>query len=175
MAEQYSRKTQRLALVWGLVAVGGFVGSTLVDPLNKSIFDFARWVSLVIALLYAGRWIQCHRMEQWLRSRFASEAEDAEAGTPSSSGPDWSHLPRASRLAVRSYSSVEEALANGWSFGKTKAHYEDRPVPEWAMYEGDRFGFDGLDAGMTAGVVPENVRLFGRLRYKREILAPIPA
>lgn len=70
------------------------------------------------------------------------------------------------QLHVRAYASVQEARELGWVFGPQQGFFGGESVPAWAECEGRRFVFDGLASGNTlSGVVPEHVRVFGRLRY----------
>ena len=159
MVEKVTRQTQRIALGWGVVSAIAFIVATIVPEALRGFIEFIRWLGLVVALLYAGRWIQSTRLEHWLRY----QADQADDGTVEQ---DWSSIPSPTpKQFVRSYASVSEAAQRGWAFGQEQGIYDGQPVPAWAEMEGQRFVYDGLSVPNTAGAVPENVRLFGRLRY----------
>lgn len=160
MVEKVSRQTQRIAMAWGIVSAVAFIAVSLVPEGYRGFVEFVRWVGLIVALLYAGRWIQSTRLEHWLRYQADVSGEAV------SSGPNWAEIPSPTpKLFVRSYASVAEAAQRGWTFGKDQGFFDGKPVPEWAEMEGQRFVYDGLTAPSAAGAVPEHVRLFGRLRY----------
>ena len=159
MVERVTRQTQRIALAWGVVSAVAFIVATLVPEALRGFIEFIRWLGLVVGLLYAGRWIQSTRLEHWLRYQ-AEKADEVPVEQ------DWSSIPNPTpKLFVRSYASIAEAAQRGWAFGKDQGVYDGHPVPAWAEMEGVRFVYDGLAPPTAAGAVPENVRLFGRLRY----------
>ena len=157
MVERTTRHNQRVALAWGVLAAVAFVFSSIVPENVKGFLEFFRWLGLVVALLYAGRWIQSTRLEQLIRYH----ADAQEGGVE----PDWSTVPATSRPSVRSYVSLKEAAESGWTFGETQGMYDGHPIPMWAEIGGERFVYERLADPQPAGVVPEQVRLFGRLRY----------
>lgn len=176
MVEQVSRDTQRRAFAWGVLAVVAFALHPVLPEVARGACEFVRWTGLVVALLYAGRWIQSTRLEQWLRFQ-AAEAGPAGSSVQAyeaNSGPDWTQIQPSARLSVRSYVSVEEAQSRGWSFGAAHGSFDGKPVPAWAEFNGERFDYAGLATQTGSGIVPEHTRLFGRLRYDRPSVPALP-
>lgn len=170
MVERTTRHNQRAALAWGVLAAVAFVFASIVPENLKGFLEFLRWLGLVVALLYAGRWIQSTRLEQLIRYH-----ADAQEG---GGEPDWSTIPATSRPSVRSFVSLKEAAEHGWAFGESQGTYDGHPIPLWAEMGGERFVYERLTDPHPAGVVPEQVRLFGRLRYvladKANEKTPVP-
>ena len=52
------------------------------------------------------------------------------------------------------------------TFGAAAAKFDGKPVPGEASFEGARYVFDGICGENVVGMVPDNIRVFGRLKYK---------
>lgn len=159
--DELTQRLRRTALWWvGGTLTGYIASSSLSDPASSLLYH-ASLACMCVSLVYVGRWVQGLNTMAWLRAR----DED---------GPeiDWSEIPESGAASeVRSFASVEEATERGWKAGPAVAMFNGAPVPEWMECNGKRYAFDGLTGSPNMGFVPENLRLFGRLRF----LAPSKA
>ena len=159
MVEVAGRNLLRLALGWGAMAVLCFIASRLSQANPSSLALAGTGLSGAVGLIYLGRWLQNQRMERWLRHR-------CEASLNGQTN-DFSGMGDAfSSFSVRAYSSVKEARTRGWSFGPDAGSFQGDTIPAWAQVDGQRFFFAGLAPVGGLPIVPDDVRLFGRLRYQ---------
>ena len=107
----------------------------------------------------------------------ASSAASAAASVPAST---WAKLsPAAAReraaamekavleTSAKVYASLLDAVQHGWAFERPVGQFEEAPIYQYAIANGVRWEFDGLAPSLFNPVVPDAVRIFGRLRYRR--------
>lgn len=153
--ESANRRLQRNVLVWMGAAVVGFVVSEMMADPNASLLSQGAVVCSAMGLIYAGRWLQGTKTLAWLRSKNESRPEI-----------DWSEIPESGGVSeMRLFASIEEAVKRGWVAGPVVAMFGGTAVPEWMECDGKRYAFDGLMGSSGSGFVPENLRVFGRLRF----------
>ncbi len=163
MMEAASRRLFYYGLIWLAAAVVAFAVSNSVSsaPL-QDLLSFFKWVAAIVGVLFLGRWLQNQRVYHW----FAYQAD--VPGTTQ----DWGTIPSPSlRPASQLFASLDEAVKRGWSLGQASRQQNNQPVPDWVEFQGQRFDYAGQVGlrGLTAGAINENERLFGNLRYVRQV------
>lgn len=159
MVKAAGRNLLRLALGWAAMALLCFVASRLSQAQPSLLALGGVGLAGAIGLIYLGRWLQNRRMERWLQSRCDASLDGQPRGLPDI---DESF----SSFSVRAYSSIGEARSRGWSFGPHAGQFQGDTIPAWAQVDGQRFFFAGLAPAGGMPIVPDDVRLFGRLRYQ---------
>ena len=84
--------------------------------------------------------------------------------------------------AVRIFASVADGQNHGWDFGDVRGSFGGDAIHTWARHADITDGvqgaavweFDGLSPAGAPAVVPETIRVFGRLRYRRADPAATP-
>lgn len=137
-----------------LAAVATYLVSGWTSDPTSSLMFQASIVSLVVGVIYAGRWSLARQLESQVQIRQLKEIID------------WSEIPEGGfAQEIRFYASLEEAQERGWKVGPAAGVFRGNEVPGWIEMEGARFFFDGLISPKGTSLVPENVRVVGRLRF----------
>lgn len=66
---------------------------------------------------------------------------------------------------IRVFGSLEDGQRHGWSFQEEIGRLGSTTLYLWAEFEGKKWKYDGLNASNNDAVIPEDMRIFGKVRY----------
>jgi len=146
---------RRLAFLSSAVISTAFVATGVLMGANKPAWLFlATNVSIVMTLSLLWLEAKAFSFDEVLPSQLGNASEH--------SSPNLAHLASED---IRVFSSLDDGSRHGWTFENEVGRLGSTPLFLWATFQGKKWKYDGLTSESREAVVPEDVRLFGQLRY----------
>lgn len=89
-------------------------------------------------------------------------------GDDSKVGDDLALASGQSGFVARGFASIEDAINLGWEFKDHIGSIGQQKIYKLATFKGGLWEFDGLSHELHPAIIPENIRLFGRLQYQEK-------
>lgn len=176
------QQVRRHAVWTGIWFVVAMVSLAVRQDLQGSQQWLAQQALIFSALCMAFQFGRMFQGLSFLRMSITSTLLSAETIQATAAAPAVSNDERVAGEVVggfaardlRSFASMEDAKAHGWTFGTNiVAHFDGQPVPEVAIQGGVSYKYDGLAPERLLNAVPVNGRVFGKLLYR--LIEPEPA
>lgn len=101
----------------------------------------------------------------WLEARKFSFDAIVENETPSENNKSGNPIVHLTSDQIRVFGSMEDGQRHGWIFQEEVGHLGEAPLYLWAEFQGKKWKYDGLNGEDRDVVIPEEMRLFGKVRY----------
>lgn len=145
----------RVVLLGSTLASIALVVAGMVLSAKPAWMDIATPLSVVLTL-----WMLWHESRKFSFDAVAVGGS-APAGDQNASSP----LVHLASDQIRVFGSLEDGQRHGWSFEEEIGRLGSTTLYLWAEFEGKKWRYDGLNASNNDAVIPEDMRVFGKVRY----------
>ena len=101
----------------------------------------------------------------WLEARKFSFDDVVENENSSEKDKTSTPIMHLTSDQIRVFGSMEDGQRHGWTFQEQVGHLGETPLYLWAEFQDKKWKYDGLNGDDRDVVVPEEMRLFGKVRY----------
>lgn len=143
----------RVILLGSTLASVALVVAGMVLNAKPAWMDIATPLSVVLTL-----WMLWHESRKF---SFDAVEISAPTGDQNVSSP----LVHLASDQIRVFGSLEDGQRHGWSFEEEIGRLGTTTLYLWAEFEGKKWRYDGLNASTNDAVIPEDMRVFGKVRY----------
>lgn len=141
-----------------VVLLGSALASVVLVAAGMSVESKPAWMDLATPVaVVLTLWML------WIEARKFSF--EAIAENDSSSDTTSSPIAHLTSDQIRVFASSEDGGRHGWTFQEKIGRLGASDLYLWAEFQGKKWKYDGLNGEDRDVVVPEDMRLFGKVRY----------
>lgn len=143
----------RVVLLGSAIASVALVAAGMVLETKPVWLDLATPIAVVATLWML--WLEARKFSFDTFVENEKNSQENEAGT----------VVHLTSDQIRVFGSLEDGQRHGWTFEEKVGDLGKAPVYLWAQFQGKKWKYDGLNGEAKDAIIPEEMRLFGKMRY----------